>query len=136
MASRKKTKPSFDVPEELRSAPQAGWVYRTEAGAAEPAPKEPAARKKAAGAPPPASAAAAAAPPPAPEAAAALPLPPAPAPAAGAKSSKKEPEEWGIVDLAAHTFSSGFAAFGNSWLLAARILASPFSLGMKILGRK
>ena len=41
MASRKKPKPRFEVPDTIQSAPQSGWVYRSEPPPqSEPAPKK------------------------------------------------------------------------------------------------
>ena len=125
MASRKRAKPSFDVPEELRSAPQGGWVYRSgdETGDA-PAPlRQPLVEGGAPSAAESADKAGSAA-------------APSPGPAVAAAPAGGEPAEAGIMDLAARTISSGLATVGNMWLLAARILTSPFSMGMKILGRK
>ncbi len=41
MASKKKPKPQFDVPEELESSPKAGWVYRSAAATKEIAAAKP-----------------------------------------------------------------------------------------------
>ena len=95
MASRKKAKPSFEVPEELRSAPQTGWVYRSEEQAAPEKPAKPVSVSE---------------------------PKPAANPPGKAKPRDSEP---GILDLVARTLSSGLATIGGIWLLSARLMAAP-----------
>ena len=119
MPSKKKSRPSFKVPEDLESAPQAGWVYRSEPAAeAEPAPvrepedREPERRQ---------------------------------APweesdtwehDSGKTSSSDEEESSSddILDLTAKTFSSGVETIGNALRLGAAILTAPIRMGLWIIG--
>jgi hypothetical protein len=134
MPSKKKSKPSFHVPEELRTAPQTGWVYRSDAKApakeAKPAHKPPSGSKstqnrKPAVAPAPIPVAA-------PKRSEAEPKHAAPAPNKKDRSSKKSSS--GALDLTAKTLSAGFGTAGNILLLTTRIFTAPFMLGKRFLG--
>jgi hypothetical protein len=144
MPSKKKSKPSFNVPEDLQAAPQAGWVYRSDgeaAPAAKTAEKSEAAEAKAVAPPEPAPRAKKA-----PATAA-----PAPAMASGTPQNATEPKtvkpspgkpksaaksDNGILGLAAKTLQSGFETVGNAVLLTTRIIAAPISMGMRLIGLK
>jgi hypothetical protein len=130
MPAKKKSKPSFKVPEDLESAPQAGWVYRSEkASAAEPEPAtkppagDPIIQKVAA---PPAAISA-----------------PTPSTAfdcdtyAEPSSSKTDSSDYstpGILDYTSKTFSSGMATIGNALMLGAAIIVAPIRVGLWIVG--
>ena len=127
MPSKKKSKPSFKVPEDLDSAPQAGWVYRSETTAAQ------------ADAPPPLKAQKAERPPPLPKASKApVSTPPkssdkhSDTKSDGAKSESSLSS--GILDLTAKTFSSGMATIGNALMLGAAILTAPIRIGLWVVG--
>ena len=141
MPSKKKSKPSFDVPEDLQTAPQAGWVYRSDKEAA-PAAKKP--EEKAA----------------APSVGAkrvsggdgTAQAKKAPAPAASSKVTEKSAEtkpkkseeksksssksDDGILDLASKTLHSGFETIGNALRLTTRVFAAPITMGMRLIGIK
>jgi hypothetical protein len=132
MPPKKKSKPSFKVPEDLESVPQAGWVYRSESTSTE-------------GKKPPAAADAAIADEPArgekPEAG-------IPKDSAAHKSADFEPSvppaspkvestnssSSGILDLTAKTLSSGMATIGNALMLGAAILTAPLRIGLWLVG--
>lgn len=138
MPSKKKSKPSFQVPEELLNAPQAGWVYRSDHEA--PAKETKAVSKAASGSKSPAK------PKPAEGAAstskassgrhAAHARSPAPAPpqAKASAPAKAASSSGGILDLTAKTLSAGLGTAGNLVLLTTRIIAAPVSLGRRLLG--
>jgi hypothetical protein len=124
MPSKKKKKPSFEVPEDVREAGQAEWVYRSDQKPAEafepgaPAIDVPVTRtvevKRA----------------------------PAHVPhrtraeestKSHSKSSAKKKS--GILDLTVKTFSSGFSTVANATLLGSRIALAPFRLGARMIGR-
>ncbi len=125
MSPKKKQKPSFNVPEELHTAPQTGWVYRSESDS-EPHPEanqasQPAEFREAV-----------------PEAAA-TPIPEPPPKTGSTKNNgtrATSKSDMDLFDLAALTISSGFEAIGNAMLLTTRIITAPFSMGMKMLGWK
>jgi hypothetical protein len=136
MPSKKKSKPSFQVPEELQTAPQAGWVYRSDKEA--PAKEAKSARKSSAGgkaapkgkpavetAPVPAAAA------PAPRVTEAKPKPAAPAAKKKDRSSKSSN---GVLDLTAKTLSAGVSTAGSLMLMTTRIMVAPLKLGKRFLG--
>ncbi len=133
MPSKKKSKPSFEVPEDLQSAPQAGWVYRSdrdtegkmevppEAQAAPEAASDPVvATKKAASR----------------ATEAAKPASASSKPRTQAKPQSKTDSGSGILDLAARTISAGFETMGGAMLLATRIFMAPFSMGLRVLRLK
>ncbi len=133
MTSKKKSKPSFQVPEELQAAPQAGWVYRSDGQApakdVEAPPKSAATRKKTRRRKPAARKAAAAAPPHSqPKPAAVSKAPAARKPGSASNSIP------GFMNLTARTVSAGFGTAGNIVLLTTRILTVPFSFGRRLLG--
>jgi hypothetical protein len=127
MPPKKKSKPTFEVPEELQTAPQTGWVYRSE--------HESEAQADTIEEPKPAefheAAPAVIPPPPAPE-----PPPPAHKSGNGDASHHTSKSDMDLFDLAALTISSGFEAIGNAMILTTRIITAPFSMGMKMLGWK
>ncbi len=146
MPSKKKSKPSFDVPEDLQTAPQAGWVYRSDKEAASAAKKpeeKPAASSVAAKGVSGGDGTAHAK---------KTPAHVAPAPAAASKVSERPPEtkakkseeksksssksDDGILDLASKTLHSGFETIGNAVRLTTRILAAPITMGMRLIGIK
>ena len=124
MPSKKKAKPSYSVPEDIRETPQSGWVYRSESADSPAVSSAKSAHSDAQ------------------ERAAVEPAPTVTASAARAPAAKKEEkkEKKGesltsdIVDLTSKTFTSGMAAVGNALLLGARIVTAPFVLGMKMMG--
>ena len=136
MPSKKKSKPSFQVPEELQKAPQAGWVYRSDQQA--PA-KEIKAESKAASEnkspakPKPARRAAPTSKALSVRHAAHAPSP-VPRQAKASAPTKAASSSGGILDLTAKTLSAGFGTAGNLVLLTTRILAAPVSLGRRLLG--
>jgi hypothetical protein len=126
MPSKKKSKPSFQVPEELQKAPQAGWVYRSDrqtkeakptpkAGSGSRGPAKPAAAETAAHAPSHAPHRDKTSPPP-------------------KKKESSSGSSGGILDLTAKALSAGFGTVGNIVLLTTRIIAAPVSLGRRIFG--
>jgi hypothetical protein len=135
MPPKKKSKPSFKVPEELESAPQAGWVYRSE--------PTPTAEKKSSAAVEAAQADSA-------EkelAAAARKEEPVKTPATRTSgdheprvpptSPRIEParsSSSSILDLTAKTFSSGMATLGNAFKLGAALLTAPLRMGLWLVG--
>jgi hypothetical protein len=129
MPSKKKSKPSFKVPEDLDSAPQAGWVYRSETTPTQAGTPASAPRK----------AAKAEAPPPPPKAS----KPPVSTPSnssdqhSQSKSGETKSDSSlssGILDLTAKTFSSGIATIGNALMLGAAILTAPIRIGLWVVG--
>ncbi len=134
MPSKKKSKPSFQVPEELQNAPQAGWVYRSDghapakeakAGPKHAAGKKAAAKSKPAKSAPPAHAA---------HASAHAVSPSAETKAAAApKANSPSKSSNGIMDLTAKTLSAGFGIAGGLVFLATSLLATPFALGKRML---
>ncbi len=144
MPSKKKSKPSFEVPQDLQTAPQAGWVYRSdgdasgdgqkpETGAAPMPTPAPQASLEGGALPAPATA----------EAVEAAPKPKTGSRTghkAGAKTSSKtgskSDSKSGILDLAAKTISAGFETVGNAVLLTTRIMMMPLDMGMRVLRLK
>ncbi len=135
MPSKKKSKPSFQVPEELQSAPQAGWVYRSDeqmpAKAGKPAPKT-AAGGRAAAKPK--------------HTESSLPTPethvpgaakPAPAheskPRTAEKSDSDSKSSSAVIDMTAKVLSAGIGAAGGLVLVTTTLVAAPFALGKRIL---
>jgi len=142
MPSKKKSKPSYNVPEELQTAPQAGWVYRSDVSRSpEATPKsfrKPQATTVTRATPASKTAGKSATPIPAPQT---PPIPAAPSESPkDAKSTRSHAtaskSSDGIMDLAARTISSSFEAIGNAVLLTTRIITAPISMGMKMLGLK
>ena len=128
MPSKKKTKPSFQVPEDLQTAPQAGWVYRSDGPAPRKASKAPAKSRPAAKARLAESVA--------PAAAASSP-PPKKAEtkkSEAAKSNSSSSSSHGVLDLTSRALSAGFEAAGDIARLTTRFLTMPFSLGKRMLG--
>ncbi len=132
MPSRKKSKPSFKVPEDLESAPQAGWVYRSdsapevekeEAPAKQSRTRERSKRQ-------------------------------APSEEQPASETQKHDTETifttpkedssdsdsdsdssdGIFDLTAKTFSSGMETLSNAFMLGAALLTAPIRMGLWMIG--
>ena len=135
MPSKKKSKPSFQVPEDLQTAPQAGWVYRSDEHA--PARGGKAASKSASGSKGAAKtrktenvapAAETAAPP-----KSAPPRGDHSKPAAASKSDSKSKSTSSVLDLTAKALSAGFGTVGGLVLLSTTIVAAPFALGKRIL---
>jgi hypothetical protein len=128
MPSKKRSRPSFEVPQDLQTAPQAGWVYRSDADTHKGAEK-----RKTQAAPKP---------PPAPLFASESAISRSARPAEPAKATPKPETESktdsrsGILDLAAETISAGFETLGNAMLLTTRIIMMPFAMGMRILRLK
>ncbi len=129
MPSKKKPKPSFQVPEELQSAPQAGWVYRSDepspAKAAKTAPKAGAGGKATGRSKRVES-----------ETPAAAPKPPhadKSKPAAAPASDSKSNSSSAVLDLTAKALSAGFGTAGGFVLLATTLIAAPFALGKRIM---
>jgi hypothetical protein len=131
MPPKKKSKPSFKVPEDLESTQQAGWVYRSEtspkgveeSAAAIKQPEVDSGVHKAAASPTDAQPSA-------------IHKARSSEPEAAPASSKTE-SSWstpGILDLTAKTFSSGMATIGNALMLGAAILTAPFRMGLWIVG--
>ena len=123
MPSKKKSRPSFDIPEDLHTTPQAGWVYRTDR------PDSRAKEKKGAHAASSGSSGTAAR----------REHQAAPAkkkhPASSASKTKKSSEaSSGILDLTVKTMSSGFSTAGDVMLFGARLVTTPFVWGMRIMG--
>ena len=147
MPSKKKSKPSFNVPEDLQAAPQGGWVYRSddEAPHATKKPEEKAttssgAVKAASGGDgtthaKKTSATAAPAPAVAPKVSAKTPETKT-AKTSGEKSKSSSKSDNGILDLASKTIHSGFETIGNAVLLTTRILTAPITMGMRLIGLK
>jgi hypothetical protein len=131
MPSRKKKKPSFEVPEDVRNAGQAEWVYRSDSkppDVARPAApavetvnapvfdipvsrtaevkKRPGARRSAGGQ----------------------------SERSQSHSGQKEKNS-GILNLTTKTFSSGFSTLANATLLGSRIALAPFRFGARMIGR-
>lgn len=113
MPSRKKQKPSYSVPEDLHTAPQTGWVYRSEEAEAASAavPVEEAGVAKAA--------------------------------QRGRRDeeTKEKPKNEStmtadIIELTAKTITSGIATMGNAMLLGARVVSAPLVMGMRLMGLK
>jgi hypothetical protein len=132
MPSKKKSKPSFKVPEDLESAQPAGWVYRSEVAPADKegsaaAVEEPTGDSGAHQA----AAASTVQEPPAGHAASSGDSYSAPASSKTESSRSATP---GILDLTARTFSSGMATIGNALMLGAAILTAPFRMGLWIVG--
>ena len=147
MPSKKKSKPSYNVPEELQTAPQAGWVYRSDAPRSRPSTTKNL-RKSRAGIDAEAvragtntGKAIAPIPAPAPYAppAAATPIvgleKPQEIKGKHSQATTSKPND-GIMDLAARAISSSFEAMGTVVLLTTRIITAPISMGMKMLGLK
>jgi hypothetical protein len=137
MPSKKKSKPSFQVPEELQKAPQAGWVYRSDQHT--PAKEAKAAPKAASGSRSSAKSKHAESHAPASHAAstrheAHAPSAPKAKTSAPAKKSSSSDSSSGILDLTAKALSAGFGTAGNLMLLTTRIIAAPVSLGRRLLG--
>lgn len=131
MPPKKKSRPSFKVPEDLESTQQAGWVYRSETspkGAEESAaaikqPEVDSGVHVAAAASTDAESSA-------------IHNARSSEPEAAPASSKTE-LPWstpGILDLTAKTFSSGMATIGNALMLGAALLTAPFRMGLWIAG--
>ena len=123
MPSKKKSRPSFDIPEDLHTTPQAGWVYRTDR------PDSRAKEKKGAHAASSGSSGTAAR----------REHHPAPAkrkqPASSTSKTKKSSEaSSGILDLTVKTMSSGFSTAGDVMLFGARMVTMPFVWGMRMMG--
>ncbi len=132
MPPKKKSKPSFKVPEDLETAPQAGWVYRSESTpAAEQGSVSKSEKAKAEPVEPPAESASAPAEPQAARTGADR-EPNTPPTAFRAEPAKSESN--GILDLTAKTISSGMATIGNALMLGAAILTAPFRVGLWIVG--
>ncbi len=132
MPPKKKSRPSFKVPDDLETAPQAGWVYRSDST---PAAEQGSASKSEQPAVEPAQPPATPAPAPAkPQAAqtAARPEPHTPPTTFRAEPAKSDSN--GILDLTAKTLSSGMATIGNALMLGAAILTAPFRVGLWIVG--
>jgi hypothetical protein len=129
MPAKKKSKPSYSVPEDLQAAPQSGWVYRSVAGEAAQVETPPAV----------AAAAQPEAPPPVEEAcvAQATGVPPPAGKQTTARSSeprKSTSVTTEILDLTSKTLTSGLATIGNAVLLGTRIATAPFLVGMRWIG--
>ena len=134
MPTKKKSKPSFQVPEDLQKAPQAGWVYRSD----RPAPaKEAKAASKVASVnrgPAKSKPTEGAAPSSQPASDRHAAHAPSHAPStAGAKASESE-SSGGVLDLTAKALSAGIGTAGNLILLTTRIIAAPVSLGRRLFG--
>jgi len=136
MPSKKKSKPSFQVPEELQTAPQAGWVYRSDepppAKGAKGAAKSAASgktggRAKRADAPQ-ASAGAIMAP-----AEHKKPHTDSSKPPAVSKSNSASKSSSGVLDLTAKVLSAGFGTAGGLVLMTTTIFAAPFAFGKRLL---
>ncbi len=131
MSAKRKKKPSFEMPEELQSAPQTGWVYRSDA-AAEPQPAIPELKHAAAEPAEPSTVQ------PWAEAdghsAPRLSLPrPAQEPADTNHNHKPKPQDPGIVDLTWKTLESGFATVNNCAKLGYRIATAPWRIGTWVI---
>src|SRR5512136_3082188 len=123
MPSKKKSKPSYDVPEELQRAPQAGWVYRSDAS--RPSKAKAASTHKSPAKTAPIAALASA---PAVRSQVSIPAAAVETPHASREShsqSSSSKLDDGIIDLAARTISSSFNALGNAVLLTTRIITAP-----------
>jgi len=114
MPSRKKQKPSYNVPEDLNAAPQTGWVYRSAEKESSPtaaAPVEDAGVAKA-------------------------------VERERRREETKEKSRSSnsmttdIIELTAKTITSGIATMGNAMLLSARVVSAPFVMGMRFMGFK
>ncbi len=133
MPPKKKSKPSFKVPEDLESAPQAGWVYRSEPTEARPKAAPPAEETK-----------------PVTRELRAVPAAIEPEPRIPRQTWEHEYEDSSesddedssdssffssdILELSAKTFSSGMSAFGNALMLGAAFLTVPLRIGMWVVG--
>ena len=129
MPPRKKSKPSFKVPDDLETAPQAGWVYRSDSTpAAEQGPVSKSEKPAVEPSQPPAV------PVPAMQAArtAASLEPHTPPTKFRAEPAKSDSN--GILDLTAKTLSAGMATIGNAFMLGVAILTAPFRVGLWIVG--
>jgi len=125
MPSKKKPKPSYSVPEDLKETPQSGWVYRS--GSPDPEDLPPSVEVRSDEKPEAAGLVDAAAP--AAASSAATPSTSGSAKVAAGKSITSE-----IIELAANAVSSGAAALGNVILLGARLATAPISIGLKMIG--
>ncbi len=135
MPSKKKSKPSFQVPEELQTAPQAGGVYRSDEqlpAKEVKAASKPAAAGRAPGKPKRADAPAASA-----GTAAPAGLKKASAEktrsAEESKSDSSSNYSSGVIDLTAKALSAGFGTAGGLVLLTTTLIAAPFALGKRFL---
>jgi len=99
MASRKKPKPQYTVPEEVESTPQSGWVYRTAEAAPASEPK------------------------------------PAPAPAKKTPVSSATSLASGVIETGVQTLAYSFAAMGHALLFTTKVMALPWSMTAKLIGR-
>jgi hypothetical protein len=129
MPSRKKSKTSFDVPQEVQNRGQAEWVYRSDETPGKTKSARVTSRTEVVSeeipvtrTPPPQS-----------------PSEPVTRPhrprrttteTHSAKSEKKSTNSSGILDLTAKTISSGFETMSNATLLGTRIALAPFRAGM------
>lgn len=134
MPSKKKSKPSFQVPEELQAAPQAGWVYRSDGPARARGTKtahksgsdgKAAAKSRQAGS----------------TAAARIPsASPRRAPAAKPETAPERAKESAsgsrrsFMNIGADAMSAGFGTAGNFLLLTTRMFVAPLSLGKRLFG--
>ena len=134
MPTKKRSKPSFQVPEELQKAPQAGWVYRSDRQA--PVKEVKAASKVASVSRGPAKSKAAEGTAPSSDAARGRRTGQAPSPVQAAPRAKKSASgsSGGILDLTAKALSAGIGTAGNLMLLTTRIIAAPVSLGRRLFG--
>ncbi len=134
MPAKKKSKPSFQVPEELQTAPQAGWVYRSEeqSGAKAHTSSKPAAGGKTAGkakrvdAPPAVSGMSTPAEKKTSPAREAKPVP-------KPKSDSSSKSSSSLLDITAKALSAGFGTAGGLILLTTTVVAAPFALGKRLL---
>ena len=140
MPTKKKSKPSFQVPEELQKAPQSGWVYRSDeqapareakAGSKTAATSRGSAKSKPASSAPSSHVTAVRHATHAPSPAEATPRAKAPATASSTDSSEST---GGFLDLTAKALSAGIGTAGNLVLLTTRIIAVPVSLGRRLFG--
>jgi hypothetical protein len=136
MPSRKKSKPSFDVPQDVQNSGQAEWVYRSDATAGD--------RRATGGTTKTRSAAAEE-----------IPVTRTESTAStensqpvshtqqrsnrttgetrSSGSSRKSNNSSGILDLTARTFSAGFETLSNATLLGAQIALAPFRFGLRMM---
>ena len=132
MPSKKKSKPSYSVPEDIQPAAGTGWVYRSESAdsASDPPPKATRASVPHAEAGKPAKTVEAAAPETSKVVKASTPA----IKKEEKKAKKNDSITSDLVDLASKTVTSGMAAVGNALLLGARLATAPLVVGIRMMG--
>ncbi|MGI8783480.1 MAG: hypothetical protein ACR2L2_07525 [Acidobacteriota bacterium] len=127
MASRKKTKPSFDLSADVITAPQSGWVYRSDAPATGAPKARPARRARKTSARPRATIRSV------------TPIRPVTSirrPLAAAKPAPKRSRRttgslWGVP---AQALAAGLGTTSRLLMMGTRIVTWPFTIGLRFLG--